>query len=389
MKGDVVWRGLAWAVTPVHIGGGQQWTKQDYVIQDGQLCRIDPARIVAGMGEARRRQFEQAVDRGDLQAADRILKEAVRDADILERIPLGPASHEALKEAQTNPRRWGEVTPFIRTGDRPFIPGSSIKGAIRTALLSATVAEKGVPAARAAIQNAGRGAADALQRWAFAYGPGRTEQDPFRFVEVADVPLPEGATRIDRVRNWHPEKGESKKIQMHHERLLASCDDGPAPRFEVEVRIDIGRLNECRARDGNRAPPFELDAAALRRALDDFYWTRFDAEVKRFFVGEPTEQFLQALFRIKLGARMFGPKELRESDRFLLLRLGRFNQFESKSVDGIRRGWNPQARKAIAEGGTRNVIAVRPNRFPQLRRYGEIFLPLGWVLVWLRETIHG
>ncbi len=385
MRGDVVWRGLAWAVTPVHIGGGQQWTKQDYVIRDGKLCRIDPARVVIGMGEARRRLFEQAVDRGDLQAADRILKEMVREEDILERIPLGPASHAALEDAQNNPRRWGEVTPFIRTGGRPFIPGSSIKGAIRTALLSATVAERGIPDAKAVIQKAGRRAPDALQQWAFDYDPGRTEQDPFRFLEVADVPLPEDATRIDRVQNWSPRGGASSKIQIHVERLRCRADR-QSMRFEILIRIRSGgHLEQCRARNGKRAPAFRLDEATLRAAINRFYWHRYLWERNHFFRDHKT--FLDSLFKIRFpDGRELGPDALQKRQDILLLRLGRFNQFESKSVDGVRSGLIRLPKggtKRAPEGSTRNVVP-----FPVQDKNGRLrehLIPLGWMLVWLRE----
>ncbi len=383
MRSDVVWRGVAWAVTPVHVGAGETWTKQDYVVRDGKLCRIDPARVVARMDPVRRREFERAVDRGDLQGAHCILAEAVDADDILERIPLGPRARQELEQAQKDARRWGEVMPFIRTGGRPFIPGSSIKGAIRTALLNAVVQARGLGPAKQVIAGAGARTSDRLQEWAFGYDGRHTEQDPFRFVEVGDVPLPDGATRIDRVVNWNPKAEESQGIQMHVERL--ACRLEGTVRVPLTIRLDLGRLEAARRCDAGpghrRTPSFPLTEAGIRKAVKAFYAARYRWERDRFF--EEQARFLDSMFAVKIGNGTLSLDELLKRDDFLLLRVGRFTQFESKSVDDLRRGYAPQRRRTIPEGSTRNVMDVqlRTSQGKTVHRR----LPFGWVLVWLRE----
>ncbi len=380
MRGDVIWDCLAWAVTPVHIGGGEEWTKQDYVIRDGHLCRIDPARLMARMEGRARKEVEHAIDRGDLQAAARLLGDAVDDADVLERIPLGPRSRQDLEQAQQDSKRWGEVTSFIRTGGRPFVPGSSVKGAIRTALLNAVVQERGVREAPSRT--------DQLQQWAFQYDRRHTEQDPFRFLEVSDAVLPEGATRIDRVVNWRPDgKDTARKIQIHVERLLG-CADGPARRFELSIRIDTGRLAEASKRDPRKAPRFAgLGPQKLIAAVNRFYWRRWRWELGKFF--PECQKDLARLPSIKSGDKILGPDQLADHPRIMLLRVGRFTQFESKSVDGIRRGvirLPKGGMKRAAEGSTRNIIELPPRGRP-----GRVTIPvpMGWLLVFIREMRNG
>ncbi len=388
MKGDVVWRCVAWAVTPVHIGSGEDWVKSDYTIRDGRLCRFDPASVVLRMDPKRRREFERAVDRGDLQGADRILKDSVGDLDIVETIPLGPKSREELGKAQTDPGRWGEVKPFVRTAGRPFVPGSSIKGAIRTALLSEVVQQKGVAQAKRVLAEAGARAPDRLQQWAFDYDGRHTEQDPFRFLQVSDAVLPEGATRIDRVVNWSPNGGDSEKIQMHVERLVARCDGQGAPRFSFEIRIDAGRLREARRRDGDRVPRFDgLTADFLGVALKRYYWKRLDWELATFFSHNGHDKKILAWFDYTWKkhdgtvAHLTHDK-LRQVPRCLLLRLGRFGHFESKSVDDIRSGLErlPVGHHRRAHSGsTRNVVQLGDT----VSR--STMAPLGWVLVLVRR----
>ena len=380
MRGDVVWECLAWAVTPVHVGSGEPWTLQDYVIRDGRLCRFEPSAVVARMAPAQRRQFTEAIDRGDLHAATRRLHDTVKDDLVLERIPLGSESRNQLERAQSDRRRLGEVMPMVRSGGRPFVPGSSIKGAIRTALLNAAVREKGVRDAPTRT--------DELQQWALDYERGHTEQDPFRFLEVSDAMLPEDATRVDRVINWRPDGRETaRKIQIHCERLLASAD-APAKRFELSIRIDAGRLAETRKRDPRKAPRFDgLAPEQLVTAVNRFYWGRWQWEIGKFF--PEWRQDLARLFRIKAGGTILGPAELADHERIVLLRVGRFTQFESKSVEGIRRGvirLPKGGTKRAAEGSTRNVVFLPPRG-----RSGQatIPVPMGWMLVWLREAKNG
>jgi len=382
MRGDVVWKGEAQAVTPVHVGAGEVWTKEHYVIRNGHLCLFEPSRVVLGMDRVRRREFERAVDSGNLDGALQILEGALREDDITARIPLAKDALKELDEARGNPNRWGGVVPFVRTAGRPFVPGSSIKGAIRTALLSAEVSKNEHEARRHAFprdeQGRERPDPDALQRWAFKYGRGQTERDPFRFVEVADSILPEGATCIRRVLNWPPEKkGASGKgasdMQMHYECLTCRFDDASA-RFPLEIRIDLGRLAAARKHAAEKAPRFPLDAEGLRRAVNTFYFGRYRWERDQFFQSHA--RLLDSAFRKKIGNAELGLEQLLERRDFLLLRLGRFTQFESKSVDHLRQGYQPQAKRAVSEGSTRNVVITGDKR-P---------VPLGWVLVWLKEV---
>ncbi len=380
MRGDVIWNCLAWAVTPVHVGSGEPWTKQNYVVRDGRLCRFEPSAAVTRMHPAKRRDFAAAVDRGDLAAATRLLQEAVPEELLLERIPLGPGSGRDLRDAQRDAKRLGEVMPMMRSGGRPFIPGSSIKGAIRTALLNAAVQEKGPRHAP--------GRTDELQQWAFAYERGHTEQDPFRFLEVSDAPLPEGATRIDRVINWRPDgKDTATKIQIHVERLLA-CADAPAKRFEVTIRIDSGRLAAVSKHDARKAPHFDgLAPDRLVAAVNSFSWGRWKWEIDKFF--DPWRQALEQLVRVRAGDKILESKDLVRHPRIMLLRVGRFTQFESKSVDGIRRGVIrlPKGEtKHAAEGSTRNVVFLPPRG---KRETATIPVPMGWMLLFVREARNG
>ena len=59
----------------------------------------------------------------------------------------------------------------------------------------------------------------------------------------------------------------------------------------------------------------------------------------------------------------------------MLLRIGRFSHFESLSVDGLREGYNIQARKPITNMGATRTRCLMENGRPPM--------PFGWLLLTL------
>ena len=66
----------------------------------------------------------------------------------------------------------------------------------------------------------------------------------------------------------------------------------------------------------------------------------------------------------------------RIQERGLLLRVGRFCQFESLSVDGLRQGWNIQKKQWINEGSSRTLCRARAENEGR-----SMPVPFGWLLL--------
>lgn len=383
-------------LTPLHIGDGTEWRPDEYLVaapndagrqydEFGEeiektrltaptmLCRFDQQMAMRAMTAVQRNSFATALDRGDLMAAARVLHETGRD-HTLERIPLSAASARDLAEAMKNPLRGGAVKPFIRSGGRPYIPGSSIKGAFRTALASAALPRQ--------ARGVDQWQHDAALVAAFGLEPGRTETDPLRFLSVSDATLPEDATLIDKTEVMKPGGALASTpvggggIQMHYERTQSLSEGGGAPVFSVVLAVD-----ERAARpDELERPDARFDLPRLLRVARDFHVKLFNAETKRFFDGPTKTLLLQ-----RLGAHV-GPgneppfAQQTWTPGFLLLRLGRFGHFESKSLEGVRRGHFPQAKNPHDKirppnaGGLTRTITRSAKGYP---------IPFGWVIGWV------
>lgn len=365
----------AWPLTPIHIGDGSRLPPEQYLLEGDTLCRFEPARAVATMPPAQRVNYLAALDRGDLGGAQRLLRAAVRDEAIVERVPVSEASQRELRAAIETPElRRGEVRPFIRTGGRPFIPGTSIKGALRTALASYWLP--------ADIPPAGLTHDQAMQAALGLTGAHDTDSDPLRFLSVADVELPGDATLIDQPRmmkRGRDAQPELTSVQMHVERLRCSADPGALLKLPLSIT-----LRPCPPGWQGR----RIDRPTLFRAINAFHWAVWQKERGRFFLNMPETS--EAMDRLMANVKVHGPSGAESTlaregpgvtGNFLLLRLGRFGHFESKSLARVRQGHVPQAhdekyRRADEYGSTRTVIS-----YPA-RRAGDrgLLLPMGWLL---------
>jgi CRISPR-associated protein Csm5 len=364
----------AWPLTPIHVGDGSSLSPESFLLKDDTLCRFEPARVVASMTAAERQNYMNALDRGDLGAAQKLLRRAVLDAAIVERVAVSAASLHELREAIENPdRRRGEVHPFIRTGGRPFIPGSSIKGALRTALASHWLPGD--------VSPQGLTHEWAMQKALALTSAHDTDRDPLRFVSVADVMLPEGTTLIDRpqmMKRTHDGQLDPTQVQIHVERLRCSADFGKTTKLRLSITLRPDRCPEQR----------RIDRSTLLAAVNKFHWEIWEEERRRFFAKSPTAQAMDRLMEsVKVGDSTLARKGPGATANFLLLRLGRFGHFESKSLARVRQGHVPQARanpvrEAGQFGSTRTVIKAL---MQQPQQNGPL-LPMGWLLACVVNT---
>lgn len=114
-------------LTPVIISSGETLAPVDYAVVDGELARVDTPAVLAERGvdmlgferEVARLQGRYPLERLGL---DRIRRH------ILYRLAVSPSTLARIAERRPN------LVAFMRSAGRPYIPGSSLKGALRTAL---------------------------------------------------------------------------------------------------------------------------------------------------------------------------------------------------------------------------------------------------------------
>ena len=166
-------------LSPLHIGdGGELRQDFDFVVKNGRTYRLDEDAIL------RAKEDQLKPDRsGQYPLPGRLLAEADYRNQALFRYVLPGAPRSAKSDAR--------LKSFIKdVSDRPYIPGSSLKGALRTALAWVGWTEVRPKLDRAAIGRRRSWAAQPLERKLFGPDP---NHDLLRALHVSDLFGPDAA----------------------------------------------------------------------------------------------------------------------------------------------------------------------------------------------------
>ena len=141
-------------LSPLHIGCGEDFEPTNYVIDDGLLYGFDPSR--AALNDLQRKQLSDVARRGSLSGIQRFFRDHAAafkpHAHVVMPVCSGVARlYEQRIGKAANVEASGnqvfnklEIERHVYTGalQQPFIPGTSFKGALRTAWLDDLNAEQ-------------------------------------------------------------------------------------------------------------------------------------------------------------------------------------------------------------------------------------------------------
>ena len=117
-------------VTPIHIGNGERYTSAEFVVRGDKIIRIDTNKIFTLLNEKSQEKFIQELEVPQFQIEN-----------FIKGIPL---SEIKIYSARLKGGIPTEIQEQIKTSRRAYIPGSSIKGAIRTAILYNQINDRNV-----------------------------------------------------------------------------------------------------------------------------------------------------------------------------------------------------------------------------------------------------
>lgn len=134
-------------LSPIHIGCGEDFEPTNYVIDDGLLYGFDPSR--AALNDLQRNKLTEVARRGSLPGIQRFFRDNASSfkphAHVVMPVCSGVARmYEQRIGKAANVEASGnqvfnqlEIERHVYTGalQQPFIPGTSFKGALRTAWL--------------------------------------------------------------------------------------------------------------------------------------------------------------------------------------------------------------------------------------------------------------
>lgn len=246
-------------LTPIHVGTGDALEPFEYVVAGDTLYRFTMDDFLLALDREDQARFVEVIEES-VPATRRFVSRHVATAVEVTRYtadvsPAARALYDGRMEGLGHP----EVHTCIRTGDRAYVPGSSLKGALRTALLY-----------HAMPKDSRESDARQLERSVFRFG--RIQQDPFRAFKVGDGgPLSE-RTHVRSVAVNTRHSGQwSRDVTILIETIpgLLSDNSEAASRHAVAFDATFYEYHE-------RA--FRLNPGAVLAACNDFYGEHLTTE---------------------------------------------------------------------------------------------------------------
>lgn len=375
-------------LTPIHIGCGEDFEPTNYVIDERVLYHFDPAQIRLTAQE-RSNLTRAASLQGDeaIRAVQRFFWHKRAQCKQVSRLQIPVAA--GVEDWYD--RRVGKVVQREETGrkvsnqleiertvhhphsGRPYIPGSSLKGSIRTAWLNHI--DPGGGSERDKTQKPSERCSDVE---AELLG-GKFSSDPFRLVKLADAEGPNVKSRIIFSVDRDKEQRLGRDGQRIEKNLFVRREvivGGQYRALHGEIRFErlaVPTRNGVPAMD-KRIGGYEQ----LARACNRFYRERLTADLKlirRRFADDPwVDRFKRLIDALRQDL---------DDGRAMLLRVGRHSGAESVTLEKRRwiriMGGKKRSPYWDREPTTIWLAAERENAVADL-------LPFGWLLVERAES---
>lgn len=400
-------------LSPIHIGTGDSFDPTNYVIDDGTLYEFDTGGALAALTETDRNELNKivnaranedmlkAVQRFFYKRRDRLKPWSINAIPVLD----GVADLYGKRVGQTANRESGgsqvlnkleiDRTAYNPINRQPVLFGSSIKGAIRTALLSHVNDKK--PLSRLDAENFVLENLDQnerkrrereqkrifpkLNQSLFEFKAGKFELDPLRLLHVSDatwigcdqLPAAQIVFSVNRKKELKRDKqgneifGQAEKRDLYQ--LLESISAWRYRAFSGQLNLQ----SMVGVRNNDKVPSSQLmfTIQQIAQYCNDHYRSILNSELtimrKRGFLDSQWDMNIQSLFE-KMENKFL-------SGQAFLIRIGRHSGAESVTIDGVRhikimRG-NPEYQPQTK---TLWLAANDPRQRTGL-------LPFGWLLV--------
>lgn len=393
-------------LSPIHVGTGESYEPTNYVIEDGVLHEFDTGAVMAALSAADRKKLEEIgsrrPDAGMIEALQRFFHERREPlmGHAVQRIPVlqGVANLYAQRIGQTANREAGgnkvlnrleiDRTSFNPVTRLPVLFGSSLKGAMRTALLDGVNAGAGL--LKVEDRRTGKRRDEnnqELQNRLFQYRAGKFELDPMRLVQLSDAAwtgesgLPAAQVHLAVNRKKAPvvdTNGVLRKSKADELYQILECV--PGWRYRAFVgQINLQSLGGLGDQQQQKTPvaPLRFDAARIAHACNAFYRPVLNNELalmrERGYLDPSWDKAIQQ-FLATAAEKMW------RGEAFLL-RVGRHSGAESVTLNGVR---NIKIMKGKGEApenlDTAKTLWLAADEKDQSTK----LLPFGWLLVELR-----
>lgn len=374
-------------LSPIHIGCGEDFEPTNYVIDDGVLYGFDPSRAV--LNDVQKSKLMEVAGKTSLLAIQRFFRDNAKDfkaqADVLMPVSKGVADayernvgRAANVEASGNQvfnRLFIERSMYTGQQSQPYIPGSSFKGAIRTAILDEL--NQGQRTRPEEMDRRGAAKGDVVERRLLK---GDFQTSPLRLLKIADLmptqdPMRRVMFAVNRKKKQIIKDGQelqpkgiaARKECILHGQYRAFSADAVLPSLDPH-------------RDSKTTPALELrpvDLKQIAKLSNTYNLIRLRRELSlldgRGLVNPDWKNSVNELLAGAFGNKLEG------GDAFLI-RLGRYGGAESKTLSGEGvaqiKIMGAKGQQPTFESTTKTVWLAAENETDQKHLF-----PFGWAIV--------
>lgn len=339
-------------LTPVHIGSGEKLLRDfDFIVKDGQIGFLDLEKVVEKIGIERLPQLTAEIEKKSVKSYLERTIPNVPIEDLCKRVARNKASNSNCNELKEH---------YYTSMMNICIPGSSIKGAIKTALWETIATKETQSSWRTDDYKNRKGKFDSSTIDKKLFGNTANEKTT-RFLKIGDVHFPETTTSVYEIgilnagyNDWQFKNGSS---------FLAECIPSVATStFQFKLDEEWLKLNKKYHPDKWRSPSIKLVEKDIISfcSLINSYTSRMinyefeDLEEAGFDSNDSGNEMLDIMEQIRSKA----DDALKNQSNIAILRVGGNS------------GWN------FTTGGWVKSSAIPNNDFNNLRRTiqrGEIY----------------
>ncbi len=394
MKTFNTYRLLVTSLSPIHIGTGESYEPTNYVIEGDTLHEFDTGSVVESLSATDRQMLNAIVNRtpddGMIKAVQQYFhdRRAMLMPRAVHRIPVqaGVATLYRARVGQIAQQegRGRRVINQLEIGRTAYNPatrlpvllGSSIKGAIRTALLDQVNAGKSTTESKGLHPFQGK--AELFRYYDQGLNPHR---DPMRLVHISDAAWQGEAGLPAAEIVFAVNRKKAPAVDRQGTQRSTRADSGPPQILEcvpaLRYRAFAGRLNVQLLGDVNKpgqvpATDLRFDLARIVQACNTFYRPILQSEIdllsQRGLLDTDWGNAINEMVNSSLSA----------GDGVFLLRVGRHSGAESVTLNGVRqiliRGGRNRPDRIEKQATTIWLAAKERDQESRL-------LPFGWLLV--------
>ena len=360
------------ALTPLHLGTGEDYDPTNFVIDNGYLYEFSETQFFKNLDAKQKEEFLKAVESNSYEslfAVHRVIKQnkkAAIDA-AFNRVQVSKGIQNAYDKKigravqieggkrRPNTKVFNQFliakTSRLKNDHRVYIPGSSLKGAISTA----------------------------LQEYIF-------KKDKKLYKKLFEESFPsQNFMKELSIADTIPQKTYAIIGYALNKERFEEDDQGPNTMLEVIYSSEKQQSQfetTITFKEEFCTLPYQTNIEEIKKAANEHYLPIFKQMFKPFanFKGKSIDDFTNEYFSDSFYEK-YKNFELKENQ--FLLRVGKYSQARAVTIDGIRK-----IRVKISGGGPRR----KPNRWETLDqetttwmfgfndRANSNLMPFGWVL---------